>query len=169
MQYHRTKTIALVGLFAALAMVLSALEGALPPLPIPLARLGLANTAVTAAMVLVSPLGGVCVAVLKVLFVLFARGVTAAWLSACGTLLAVGMTALLLPFVRRQRMTFIGVSVASATAHTLGQLAAATVWLTAAVWSYAPFLIVFSLSAGCLTGLVLNVLIPRLISIEVGR
>lgn len=166
MRHQRTKTIALVGSFAALSMVLSALEGALPPLPLPLARLGLANVAVTAGMVLVSPLGGVCVAVLKVLFVLFTRGMTAAWLAGCGTALAVGMTLALLPLVRCQRMTYIGVSVASATAHTLGQLAAATLWLTAAVWSYAPLLILFGLLAGCVTGLVLNVLIPRLMPLK---
>ncbi len=162
MQYHRTKQIALVGLFAALAVVLSAVESALPPLPLPAVRLGLANVAVTAGAVLISPLGGVFVAVLKVLFVLLSRGVTAAWMSACGTALAVGMTLALLPLVRRDKMTYIGVSVASATAHTLGQLAAATLWLTAAVWSYAPLLILFSLLSGCVTGLVLNVCIPRL-------
>lgn len=159
---QRTKTIALVGLFAALSMVLSALEGALPPLPLPGVRLGLANVAVTAATVLISPPGGVCTAVLKVLFVLLTRGVTAACMAGCGTALAVGMTLVLLPLVRRNRLTFIGVSVASATAHTLGQLTVASLWLTAAVWSYAPLLILFSPAAGCLTGLVLNVLIPRL-------
>ena len=162
MRHQRTKTIALVGLFAALSIVLSALEGVLPPLPVPMARLGLANVAVTAAAALISPVGGLCVAVLKVLFVLFSRGVTAAWMAGCGTALALSMTLLLLPLVKREHLTYIGVSVASATAHTLGQLAAATLWLSAAVWSYAPLLLVCSLLAGCMTGLVLNVLIERL-------
>ncbi len=162
MQHHRTKTIALVGLFAALSVVLSALEGALPPLPLPTARLGLANVAVTAATALISPLGGVCVAGVKVLFVLFTRGVTASWMALCGTALSVGITILLMPCYRRDVMSFVGISIAAATMHTLGQLTAATVMLSAAVWSYAPLLLIVGLLTGCLTGLVLNVLIPRL-------
>ena len=152
-----------VAMLAALCLVLSLLENALPPLPIPAARLGLSNVAVTASAVLVSPLGAVMTAAVKVLFVFLTRGASAAWMAGCGTAAAVGMTLLLLPLQRAERLTFVGVSVASATLHTLGQLTAAHVMLTAAVWAYAPLLLLLSVPAGCITGLVLNVLIPRLV------
>lgn len=156
------KELTLVGLFAALAVVCSVLESFLPPLPVPGARLGLANVAVTAATVLLSPIGGIAVAALKVLFTLLTRGVTAAWMAGCGTCLAVATTVCLLPLWRRERLTFVGVSVASAGAHTLGQLLGSTVLLSGAVWAYAPMLLLLSVPAGVLTGLVLNMLIPRL-------
>lgn len=156
------RDVTLIGLFAALSVVLSALEGLLPPLPLPGARLGLANVAVTAATVLLSPLGGVLVAVLKVLFVLLTRGVTAAWMAGCGTCLAVTVTVCLVPLWRRKCLSFVGVSVASAGAHALGQLIAAMLLLSPAVWVYAPLLLVLSIPSGTLTGLLLNVLIPRL-------
>ncbi len=151
-----------LGLLAALAVALSAVDAMLPPLPLPGVRLGLANVAVTAAAALVSPLGGVAVAALKVLFVLFTRGVTAAWMAGCGTVLAVMITVALLPLCRRDWMTFVGVSIAAAGAHTLGQLGAATMLLSTAVWSYAPWMLVLSIPAGAITGMVLNVLIGRL-------
>lgn len=156
------KDLTRAAMMAALCVALSFAESWLPPLPIPGARLGLSNVALTASAVLVSPMGAVFCAAIKVLFVLLTRGVTAAWMAGGATALALVTTLCLLPLQKRCRMTFVGVSIASATMHTLGQLSAATWLLATAIWGYAPLLLPMSLLAGTVTGLVLNVLIPRL-------
>lgn len=157
-----TRRLTLVGLFSAVTLVLSALESALPSLPVPGSRLGLANVAVTASIVLLGPVNGATVALIKVLFVLLTRGVTAALMAGGGTTLAVIATVLLLPLYDRRVFSFIGVSVSAATLHTVGQLLCATVLMSAAVWSYAPLMFLMSLLTGIVTGTLLNMLIPRL-------
>lgn len=154
--------LAFIGVMAALCVALSALEGLLPPLPVPGARLGLANVAVTAAMWFTGPVGGLAVGACKVLFVLLSRGATASFMAAGGTLAAVGITALLLPLVRREKLTFVGVCVSAAACHTAGQLCVAAVLLSTAVFSYAPLLLIIGAVSGVLTGLVLNGIIVRL-------
>lgn len=155
----------LTGLLGATAIVLSFLETLLPPLPVPAARLGLSNVAVTAALSLFGLPCGAAVAAIKVVFALLTRGVTAAWMAGAGTLVAVAVTAALLPLRRQEALTFVGVSIASSAAHTLGQLAAATVLLGGAVTAYAPWLLLLSIPTGTVTGLVLNITVDRLGSI----
>lgn len=152
----------LTGLFGAAAIVLSVLEALLPPLPVPTARLGLANVAVTAALALFGLPSGAAVAAIKVVFALLTRGITAAWMAGTGTLCAVLLTAALLPLRRRGALTFVGVSIAASAAHTVGQLAAATMLLGGAVTAYAPWLLLLSIPMGTVTGLVLNVTVDRL-------
>lgn len=156
------RRVTLIGLLGATAVVLSWLESALPPLPVPGARLGLANVAVTAAMTLLGVPAGAAVGGIKVLFALLTRGATAAWMAGCGTLGAVVLTACLLPLYRRERLTFVGVSTAAAAAHSLGQLAAASLLLGGAVMVYAPWLLLVSLPTGVVTGLLLNITVDRL-------
>ncbi len=157
--------VTLTGLLGATAVVLSWLESALPPLPVPMARLGLANVAVTAAMTLLGLPCGAAVAAVKVLFAFLTRGATAALMAGAGTVCAVAVTACLLPLCRRERLTFVGVSIAASAAHTLGQLAAAGWMLGGAVAAYAPWLLLISLPTGVLTGLLLNATVDRLRSI----
>ena len=156
------KELTVAALLTALCLVLSLVESTLPPLPVPGARLGLSNVAVTASAVLVSPLCGVLTAVLKVLFVFLTRGASSAWMAGWGTALSVTAMLCVLPLQKRQWMSFVGVCITSAGMHTAGQLFAAALMLSPAVWSYAPLLLVLSVPAGFLTGLVLNLLIPRL-------
>ncbi|MBQ3094554.1 MAG: Gx transporter family protein [Clostridia bacterium] len=156
-----TVRLTLLAVFAAMTMALSALENALPPLPVPGARMGLSNIAVTAGMWLISPASGWLLGAVKVGFTLFTRGATAAIMAGAGTCLSVGITAVLLPLYARERLSFIGINIAAATAHTLGQLTAATWWLTPAVWAYAPLLLLTAAATGTVTGLVLNLTLER--------
>lgn len=160
---HKTiaKKLALLGMLACLTAVLSILEGALPSLPLPGMRLGLANVAVTAALWCLGPAGLVTAAV-KVAVVFLTRGVTAALLALVGTLLSAAVTAALLPLYRRGKLTFVGIGVAAAAAHTVGQLGTAVALLGEAVAAYAPAVLLMSIPAGVLTGTVLNAVIPRL-------
>lgn len=160
--FTATRRLTLVGVFAAVTVVLSALESALPALPVPGSRLGLANVAVTAACVLLGPVSGAAVAVIKVLFVLLTRGVTATLMAGGGTALAVTATVLLLPLTEKRFFSYIGVCVTAAATHTVGQLLCATLLLSSAVWSYAPLMLLLAVPTGILTGTVLNLLMPRL-------
>lgn len=162
MNETRSLRLAQVGLLGALAVVLSLAEGVLAVPILPGARLGLANVAVTAALYLLGPFAGIGVAGIKVMTVLLTRGVTAALMAGVGTLCSVAVTAGLLPLVRRERLTFVGVSIASATAHTLGQLLAARGLLGGGLLTAAPWWLLGSLPTGLLTGLCLNVLTQRL-------
>lgn len=157
--------VAMIGLFGALAVVLSFVESALPPLPVPAMRLGLANVALTAAVAFFGWQAGVPAAIIKIVFVLLTRGVTAALMATGGTALSLLLTVLLMELYRREVLSFIGVSVAAAGAHTAGQLLVAAWMLGAAVAAYAPLLLLMSIPAGIVTGLLLNVLIPRLMPI----
>lgn len=157
-----TQRLTLIGLFGAVTIVLSALESILPALPVPGARLGLANVAVTAALVLIGPVNGAAVALLKIVFVLLTRGMTAALMAGGGTTLAVLVTLLLLPLYEHRFFSFLGVCVSASAAHTVGQLLCATLLLSPAVWSYAPLMLLVALPTGIVTGTLLNLLIPRL-------
>ena len=156
------RSLAAAGLLAAVSIALSLAESWLPPLPLPGVRLGLANVAVTAAVWWLGPFVGGCVAVLKVLFVLVTRGVTAGLMSACGTTLAVAAMVCLLPLVRREKLTFVGVNVTAAALHSMGQLLCASCWLSASVYTFAPPMLFVSLACGVITGWILNVTVPRI-------
>jgi len=156
------RRLAWLGMLAALTAALSLLESWLPPLPVPLARLGLSNLTVTVAAVSCGPFGAVAIGVFKVMLALWMRGPTAALMAACGTALSVVTTVGMIPLVRREKLSFVGVSVAAAGAHTLGQLACASWWLSASVWSYGPLLMGVAIVNGMIVGLILNAVAGRL-------
>lgn len=158
--------VALPGILAALTAALSLLESWLPSLPVPFCRLGLANVTVTMAVWWFGPFGGAAMGVFKVGIAWLLRGGTAALMAACGTVLSVTTTALLLPSVRSRTLSFVGVSVAAAGAHTMGQLCCAVWWLSPSVFSYGPFMMITAVVSGVLTGLLLNILATRFLSNE---
>lgn len=93
---------ALLGVLFALAAVLSLFEGALAPalgLP-PGVKPGLANTVVMFALLFLGLPQAACLAVLKALLALLARGAVAGALSLCGGLFSVGVMWLLHRFAR---------------------------------------------------------------------
>ena len=108
-QRERVKQLTATALLAALALALSFLEGLLPPLPIPGARLGLANVTVMFALTTGSVPSAVVITVAKVLFALL-RGGMACFMSAGGGLLSLlamwGVHALL-----RGRLGAVGLGV----------------------------------------------------------
>ena len=142
MRNKTTFRLTLLAVFAAMTMALAALENALPPLPVPGARMGLSNVAVTAGMWLISPVSGCLLGAVKVGFTLLTRGVTAAVMAAAGTALSVGVTAALFPLYKRGVLSFIGIGIAAAAAHTR-----ITVWLFR-IKSVKPLPSAVSVSAG---------------------
>lgn len=145
-------------LLSALALALSFLEGLLPPLPVPGARLGLANVTVMFALTGVSFPCAAAVTAVKALFALF-RGGTAFLMSAAGSGFSLlGMAGLRLLF--KNRLGCIGLGVAGAVLHNVGQWCVALLLLGDAMWYYGPVLLMAAIPAGVLTGVVLRVTAP---------
>ncbi len=157
---ENVRRLTVTALLAALALALSFLEGLLPPLPVPGARLGLANVTVMFALTAVSLPSAAAITVVKILFALF-RGGMACLMSAGGGILSLivmwGVHRLL-----RDRLGAIGLGVMGALAHNAGQwLVAYAVFGTAMVY-YAPLLLLLAIPAGIVTGLTLHVTFPYL-------
>ncbi len=158
-----TQTVALIGILTALALVLSAAELMLPPIPMlpPGAKLGLSNiiTMYTAGTIGLAP--AICIAVVKGLFSGLMRGFTAMLMSLCGGAASTAVMWLLLR-VKKNPFGFSGLGVAGALTHNAAQLLVAVVLTTPAVVCYIPWLIVFGVLTGILTGAVLRVILPLL-------
>ena len=149
---------ALLGILCAVAVALSFLEGLLPALPIPGAKLGLSNIVTMYAL---SVLGlPAALAVAKAGFALL-RGGFAFAMSLAGGLLSTLLMALALRLLRRH-VSFVGIGILGAIAHNAAQLGVAMLLLDTALLAYAPWLLLMALLAGTLTGCVLNVVMPAL-------
>ena len=154
---HRT---ALLGILCALAAALSFLEGMLPALPIPGAKLGLSNVVTMFVLTSLGFPSALVVAVVKAVFALM-RGGTAFFMSLSGglasTLLMAGVWKL-----AKNHLSFIGMGVVGAVAHNVGQLGAALLILSPSLIYYAPWLLLAALGTGLLTGITLNFVMPKL-------
>ena len=170
MKTERSKKVALFGLLGALALVLSLLDSVFSAgaafLPMG-GRLGLSNIALVTA-VYFSPFGGFYILALKVCFALVTRGATAALMSFSGGALAVTATVLLVSACRvngflSRNISNIGISLVSASLHSIGQLACACMLSsTSSLFAYGKYLLIFSLISGFATGIMLNIIIPRI-------
>lgn len=156
----RTGRVALLGILAALAIVLSLLEGALPTLPVPGAKWGLSNLATMTALSLLGIPGAMGVTLVKAGFALL-RGGTACLMSLSGGMSSVLIMAGLFRFCRG-KIGFLGVGVAGAAAHNTGQLLCAMALVDVSLWRTAPFLLLAALAAGCCTGLTMHAVWPAL-------
>ena len=151
---------ALLGLLAALAVALSFLEGLLPVIPIPGAKLGLSNIVIMYALTSLNLPCALALAAVKAAFALL-RGGTAFFMSLAGGLLSTLVMAGALRLFRN-RVSFIGVGILGAVAHNGGQLAAAMLLLSPALIGYGPWLLLLAVAAGTVTGLTLNFVMPAL-------
>lgn len=149
------------GLVSAAAVVLSAFEGMLPDLPVPVpgAKLGLSNIAVMFAadcLGLNSALVTVC---FKAIFAGLTRGGTAFLMSLAGGALSTIVMYLFLA-VKSNRFGYIGIAVCGAAVHNTAQLCVAALLTDAAIFTYLPILLIVAVPAGSLTGLAMGLIVP---------
>lgn len=164
-QAKRTRRVCVDAMLCAVAMLLSYLEVLLPLnalIPLPGFRLGLANVAVVAVFCLLSPIDAAVVSGVRIsLMALLFGTVTSFYFSFMGALLSFFVLMLLKRIGKK--CSFVGVSVLCAAAHNTGQvLAAVTLFGTALIPSYLPFLLLASVVYGGVVGILLNLLVPRL-------
>ena len=117
MQNYKARQTALLGMLFALSMALSFLESMLTPFfgLMPAMKLGLSNIVVMYAVLFLNRRSALYLVLLKALFALLTRGVTAGFLSLCGGALSLAVFCLLLalPFT----ITGYIFSVSGALAH----------------------------------------------------
>lgn len=152
---------AFVGLFGALASVITAAESALPPLSfMPVgAKLGLSNIILMFLVLRAGLPYALAVAVFKSTVVLLTRGITAALMSIAGGVLSL-FTVYLLRRIRS--VGCIGLSVSGAAAHNIGQLCVSIAITGAAAVYYLPALLIFAVASGIITGIALYLLLPAM-------
>lgn len=135
----------------AIAVTMTAIENIFLPPILPLgAKLGLAGMAVMLTVIWLGWRYALPVVILKSVFVLATRGVTAFCMSLGGGVISF----LVMLFVyKRFKPSTILLSVFGGISHNIGQLAVSALLLgSTAVFSYAPVLIIAGAAAGILTG-----------------
>lgn len=148
---------------AAVAMMLSYIEALLPPVysAVPGIKLGLANIAVIFALYSVDPKSAALISWVRVaLSALLFGSVMSFIYSFSGAVLSLAVMILL---KKSALFSAVGVSVAGAVMHNVGQVLCAVIILgTAEIGYYLIFLSVSAVVSGVLVGLVSALLIKKL-------
>jgi heptaprenyl diphosphate synthase len=160
-----TRKLVTLSLLIAMGAALHAVEGMLSlPMPLPGVKLGVANIVTLLALCRFGFRAGMTVALARVLLGSLVGGLFLApgfLLSLSGGCAGALVMAILLRGTRC--FSVIGISVAGAVGHNLGQLAAAGLILhSSAVMSYLPVLLLAAVPTGLFTGSVLAALLVRL-------
>ena len=156
------RRVALCGLLAALMLALGYVESLFPLSgAVPGLKLGLSNTVLLyAAYLLPLPTAWLLLALKVLLSTLLYAGASAFWFSLAGGVLSLGTMLLL----RRARgVSVLGVSIAGALAHNLGQMLVAVAVLgTGRLWVYFSVLALSAAGTGLLTGIVAKACIAHI-------
>lgn len=160
-----TRRLVYLSLLLAMATALHVLESLFPiPLPFPGMKLGLANIVTLLVLYLYDLRAGLTVAIMRVFLGSLVGGLFLSpgfLLGLCGAVISTLMMALLLKLT--QCFSPLGISLAGAVAHNIGQLLMASLLLqTTAIFYYLPFLLLAAIPTGLLTGYMLQLLLKRI-------
>ena len=155
------KTVCFLGLFTALAMILSYVESLLPPIwsAVPGIKIGLPNIIIIFLLYRFSVKQAAAISLVRILLsaLLFGNAVSLLY-SLGGAVLSISLMALLR---KTGRFSMVGVSVAGGVFHNLGQILVAMLVLsTAEIGHYMIVLAVTGTVAGVLVG-ILGSLVTR--------
>lgn len=156
--------IALGGILCAQALALSFLEGLLPAMPWlpPGAKPGFSNIITMFAADCLGLPQALIITLVKSGFAFITRGATAGAMSLSGGVLSTLAMYFLLKYGQKL-FGLMGISVISALCHNLGQLCT-SVLITGSskTFYYAPFLAVFGIITGILTGFIFKAVLPAM-------
>ena len=159
--YMNNKKIAFLGLFVALAFVLSYIEFLLPlSIGIPGAKIGLANLAVMVILYTMGEREAIALSLIRVVLV----GITFGNMSMMMYSLAGAALSLLAMLIARRtgKSSISGVSVVGGVFHNIGQIIVAMLVLeTDSLFYYLPFLIIVGTVSGVVIGLVAGLITER--------
>ena len=160
----KTNRIAFLGLFVALAFVLSYIEFMLPlNIGIPGAKIGIANLAVMVTLYTVGEKNAIALSIIRVILV----GLTFGNISMMMYSMAGAALSLFAMLLARKigKLSMTGVSVLGGVFHNVGQIIVAMLVLeTKSLLYYLPFLII----VGTITGLVIGI-VSSLITVRVKK
>lgn len=159
-----THRLVFLALLVAMGTALHVAEALLPlPLPIPGVKLGLANIVTLLAIYLYGFREGLVVALMRVLLGSLIGGFFLSpgfLLGISGAVVSTLVMAILLHYTRC--FSVIGVSMAGAIGHNVGQLLAAWLLLqSAAIFFYLPVLLLAGIPSGLFTGYILKSLLEQ--------
>ena len=160
MKRINTRKLAFTALVAALAAVLSYVDG-LIVLPVPGVKLGLCNIAVLFALCRLGKFQAIGISIVRVLAVSAVVGFTSLPYSLAGALLSFLAMAAMLK-IRDASLT--AVSIAGAAAHSIGQIAVAAFYLSTVslFYTYLPGLLIISAVTGTVTGIAAQLVLKHI-------
>jgi heptaprenyl diphosphate synthase len=161
----KTRKLVFFSLFVTLATALGFLEMLLPnPFPLPGVKLGLANIVTLLVIYLYGFKEGLAVALLRVLFASLMAGTflsVSFMLSLSGAVLSTLIMGLLIRYM--SALSVMGVSMAGAVTHNIGQLITASFLIqTPYIFYYLPVLLLAGVPTGLLTGYITRLLLRYL-------
>lgn len=147
------KRIAVLALLTGLGLITFLLEGLLPPLFIPGAKLGLSNVFSLAALIIFSPLEAFIVVIARtILGAMFAGNFSALLYSFTGGIISMAISSLLM-YVIYPKISVMAVSIAAAVAHNITQCAVfVLISNTVLMFGYLPYLVLIGIPAGAVIG-----------------
>ena len=157
----KNKRIAFLGLFVALAFVLSYIEFMLPlNIGIPGAKIGIANLAVMVTLYTVGEKNAIALSIIRVVLVGLTFGnISMMMYSLAGA--ALSLFAMLIA-KRIGKLSMTGVSVLGGVFHNVGQIIVAMLVLeTKSLFYYLPFLIIVGTITGVVIGIVSSLITAR--------
>lgn len=162
---HKTFRLVYIALLVSFAVALHTVETALPlPIPVPGAKLGLANIITLITLVLYGWGSALTVAVLRSVIGSMLTGAFLGfgfYLSVAGAVMSSLAMALFFPLYLREKITLVSVSLAGAVTFNIVQLALAALLVQNILLfrGYLPFLLLIALPTGIFTGLVAHQLL----------
>ncbi|OJV65692.1 MAG: heptaprenyl diphosphate synthase [Clostridiales bacterium 38-18] len=167
----KTRMLVFISVLVAQGMILSFIETMLPiPFIAPGAKLGLANIVTLAAIYLLTFKQASAVVLLRVLLTAVTFGSLSSFLySLSGGVLSLLIMAGILK-VFKGEISLMGVSVAGAVAHNIGQLVVATIMIhNVLIFTYLPILLIVAIPTGIFVGIVARILINYLEKVKFMR
>lgn len=162
--YNKGKktSLAILGLFTTLALILSYVDSLLPVLPaIPGVKLGLANLIFLIVMTNYGIRDAVLVNIVRIVLtgLLFGNVFSIAY-SLAGAIIAM---LIMYVFYRRAFCGIMGISILGGIFHNIGQMFVAFLIVkSAGVWYYLPYLFLAGCLCGAVMGVIANILSSRL-------
>ncbi len=160
------RRLARLALLTAVALTIFLVEAQLPVLPIPGAKLGLANIVTVYAVFVLGPGDALSILLVRVfLGAVFSGQMSTFFYSLSGGFLCWVVLCVLRRFFSQKQIWLL--SPVSAVFHNLGQLLAAAALLQSwAVFAWLPYLLIAGIAAGLFTGLAAQFLLERLEKIQ---
>lgn len=162
---ERTLYLAKTAMMCAIAIILSAVEGAIPALSFifPGIKLGLSNIAVMLTLEVIGLPATLTVCIFKAFFTLITRGGMAFLFSLTGGILSAIVMYFILKFDRK-KIGYIGIGISGAFFHNVGQLCVLAIIMGKNVFIYFPILALSSIIMGSITGFTVWIIVPKIIS-----
>lgn len=163
----RVRSLTLMAMLFALAVVFSILEGMVAIPTMPGVKLGLSNIVTMFCLFFLGVRYSLALVVLKAFSALITRGAVAAALSLSGGLISLSVM-LLLTLPKKHRASYLVISIFGGVFHNIGQLLVAQLLVNVPLYFVMlPILLISGVVMGIITGILLRTLMPYMQKLDV--